>query len=334
MNYPYKVSIIIPVYNAEQYLPRCIDSILAQTLEDIEVILVDDGSSDSSGEICDGYAQLYSYIQVEHMENGGPARARNTGIDLAHGKYLGFVDADDMIVPDMYKQLWMEAERGCNDITLCGYDTVTKTGKREVIPKFKVCYEGNAQIREKLLSLYYTSGNKVGLFTLWNKLFSSKMIFTHGLRIDETLVRAEDAWFVFDCLKVAEKIETVPNAYYHYYQNEGSIMHSIRLDQYEKWVYTRKKLLEENENLGFEIDNHEFYRDFLMNTAGYCCRLLQIGYKDKVREILRDPFYRHVASYARDLPLHTRVLYRLVQNGSAGLSMVLLRVWAFVLKVR
>ncbi|MBA1325633.1 glycosyltransferase [Enterococcus faecium] len=100
------MSIIVPVYKVEKYLRKCVDSILAQTFTDFEVILVDDGSPDNSGKICDEYAEKDNRVRVIHKENGGLSSARNAGIDVARGKYLGFVDSDDYIDEDMYEILY------------------------------------------------------------------------------------------------------------------------------------------------------------------------------------------------------------------------------------
>lgn len=100
------ISIIIPVYKVEKYLPRCIESVAAQTYKNIEIILVDDGSPDRCPEICDEYARKDSRLTVIHKENGGLSDARNAGIEAAHGRYIGFVDSDDYIHPDMYKELY------------------------------------------------------------------------------------------------------------------------------------------------------------------------------------------------------------------------------------
>lgn len=101
-----EISIIVPVYKVEPYLRKCVDSILAQTFTDFEVILVDDGSPDNSGKICDEYASKDSRVRVIHKKNGGLSSARNAGIDVARGKYLGFVDSDDYIEKDMYELLY------------------------------------------------------------------------------------------------------------------------------------------------------------------------------------------------------------------------------------
>lgn len=113
------ISIIVPVYNVESYLEQCIDSILAQTYKNLEIILVDDGSTDRSGEICDRYAEQDSRIRVVHQVNNGSSRARNAGLEICHGDYLGFIDGDDYVAPDMYRILLDNLRREDADISVC-----------------------------------------------------------------------------------------------------------------------------------------------------------------------------------------------------------------------
>ena len=119
-----KISIIVPIFNIEKYLSRCLDSILEQTYKNLEVILVDDGSVDNSGMIADKYARKDQRIKVIHQVNQGVSAARNTGIDLATGDYIGFVDGDDYIEPDMYEILMRIIEEQQVDIAHCGYQMV------------------------------------------------------------------------------------------------------------------------------------------------------------------------------------------------------------------
>lgn len=118
MSYPL-ISVIVPVYKVEQYLHRCVDSILAQTYPNIEVILVDDGSPDRCGAICDEYAQTDQRVQVVHRPNGGLSAARNSGLDVCHGEYIGFVDSDDCISPEMYQKLFLDIVNYSTKISFC-----------------------------------------------------------------------------------------------------------------------------------------------------------------------------------------------------------------------
>lgn len=120
------ISIIVPVYNVEKYLNRCLDSILNQTFTDFELILVDDGSTDNSGIICDEYKTKDNRIKVIHKENGGLSSARNAGLDIARGRYIGFVDSDDFISKDMYQILYNEAEKNKADMIMCEFKKVDK----------------------------------------------------------------------------------------------------------------------------------------------------------------------------------------------------------------
>ena len=120
MNY-YLISVIVPIYKVEKYLHKCIDSILAQTYTNLEIILVDDGSPDNCGKICDEYAAKDSRIKVIHQPNGGLSAARNAGLDIATGDYIGFVDSDDYIAPDMYEKLYNALVKNDADMAICDY---------------------------------------------------------------------------------------------------------------------------------------------------------------------------------------------------------------------
>ncbi|MBR4316077.1 MAG: glycosyltransferase, partial [Alphaproteobacteria bacterium] len=119
-----KISIIVPVYNVQKYLDKCLKSIISQTLTDIEIILVDDGSTDSSGLICDKYAKKDKRIKVVHQKNARQGAARNAGIKLATGDYIGFVDSDDYITSDMFEKLYKKAYIYDADIVMCDYANV------------------------------------------------------------------------------------------------------------------------------------------------------------------------------------------------------------------
>ena len=125
------ISVVVPVYNIEAYLPHCLDSIMNQTYQNIEIVLMDDGSTDLSGQIADDYSVQYpGKFQVLHLENGGVTRARLTGVAAANGEWIGFVDGDDVIEPDMYRRLLRNALQYGADISHCGYQTIVNEGER------------------------------------------------------------------------------------------------------------------------------------------------------------------------------------------------------------
>lgn len=204
-----KISIIVPVYGAEKYLHRCIDSIIVQTLSDWEMLLVDDGSPDRSGEICDAYAQRDERIKVVHKENGGVSSARNVGLEMAKGKWVVFVDSDD----------WCEANYLAdffnNELNLQNGDIVLQGRKNEIggrvtdalILKDNI-YENvaNAMLENDLL----TFGAP------YCKLYSNRVIQKYGIRFPEAYSYGEDTTFFFRVLSVTKRIITTSRCNYHY----------------------------------------------------------------------------------------------------------------------
>ena len=169
------ISIIVPVYNVEKYLNRCFDSILNQTFTDFELILVDDGSTDNSGIICYEYKTKDNRIKVIHKENGGLSSARNAGLDIARGKYIGFVDSDDFINKDMYKILFDTIQANNSDMVICDYYKVNE----DDINKFRnlKCNCENIKIKnlnnlESIDNLFLT-GEK--FIYAWNKLYKREL---------------------------------------------------------------------------------------------------------------------------------------------------------------
>ena len=128
-----KISVIVPVYNVEKYLHECVDSILTQTFTDFELILVDDGSPDNCPVICDEYASKDKRIKVIHKENGGGAQSRNVGLDCSRGAYIGFVDSDDHILPDMYEKMFCRIEEEQADIACCGLHHIYEDGNLHIL---------------------------------------------------------------------------------------------------------------------------------------------------------------------------------------------------------
>ena len=209
------ISIVVPVYNIEEYLPRCVESILKQTYTNLELILVDDGSTDKSGEICDSYEKLDDRVRVHHKENGGSSSARNVGILLARGQYVGFVDSDDYIEEDMYKRM-VEAARisGCNVIQV-GRDEIDDKGNLMQsiceMPKETMKYSAEEFMKELLLH----KGDCSFCTKLLNRdLFNDKR-FPEG-------VLNEDFHLLVKMLSTGENVVSLPYLGYHVFYRIGS----------------------------------------------------------------------------------------------------------------
>lgn len=219
-----KVSIIVPVYNAERCLVRAVEAILAQTESDWELILIDDGSGDNSPAICDRYAEADKRILVRHIPNGGVANARNVGLDAASGTYIAFCDSDDWYEPDYLRTLLQAA--GPADLTVCNLLVDTEQGgSAPHTPPFTgtVTTDRFSVLIESWFDIYWMG--------LWNKLFSRDMIETHHLRFLPGLSMGEDSAFILTYLQYAERIACLDVPLYHYVQqNENSLTHRFNRD--------------------------------------------------------------------------------------------------------
>ncbi|OJG45055.1 glycosyl transferase, group 2 family protein [Enterococcus hermanniensis] len=226
----------MPVYNVEKYLKKCVDSILAQTFTDFELILVDDGSPDSSGTICDEYAMKDSRVKVIHKENGGLSSARNAGIDSAKGKYLGFIDSDDYIAEDMYELLHNNIVKEEADLSICGIYHVYE-GKKPSEKKKKYLILN----RDEATVLIF-HGNQISDHAV-NKLYK-KSIFSE-LRYPQGKYH-EDSFTIVGILDKCEKVVVDTRQKYYYYHRDDSITSQTfskkHLEYIDAWEQNEKKV--------------------------------------------------------------------------------------------
>ena len=213
------LSIIVPVYKVEPYLSRCVDSILNQTFGEFELILVDDGSPDRCGEICEEYARRDSRVRVIHKENGGLSSARNAGIDIARGEWLGFVDSDDYITPDCYEKL-LDCGRRRNVKLVCAgrWDVSEKTGEKTpgLCPEKEETVSGTELARRIFTWDHLDSA-------AWDKLYRAELF--DGIRYPLGRVN-EDLPVTYRLALKAGEGAMLPERVYHYVHREGSITYS------------------------------------------------------------------------------------------------------------
>lgn len=210
-----ELSIIVPVYKVEKYLPRCIDSILAQTFGDFELILIDDGSPDGCGRICDEYARKDKRIVVIHQKNMGVSAARNAGLDIARGRYIGFVDSDDWIEPQMYEVMMDAIRENGADMAVCGVRYADEDGKFTRADRLS---EG-VYTRAGLLEDVFAMPNKLG-GGCCNKVFDASKIASVRFKVGMTI--AEDALYLFDCFMRIDGAVKIGDALYNVYERCGS----------------------------------------------------------------------------------------------------------------
>lgn len=232
-----KVSVIIPVYNVEKYLYKCVDSVINQTYKNLEIILVDDGSSDNSPQICDEYAKSDERIKVIHKINEGVSVARNVGISVASGEYVCFFDSDDFVEEDVLEKMLDAIEEKAYDVCVCGYsvDIYNKEGEKEstgeVVPWKQVCEN---------LSLIECEKNLGICGYVWNKLYRLQFIKSLKLQFDEKISLYEDLIFNSRVFLAGAKVCFLPYAGYHYIQRQRV---TLGVKYYENFFDLKQKAI-------------------------------------------------------------------------------------------
>lgn len=240
-----QVSIIIPVYNVEKYVRFCVDSILKQTLKNIEIILVDDGSTDLSGQICDEYAKLDSRVKVIHQTNRGLGLTRNSGIKVATGEYIGFVDSDDAVSAEMFQILYENAKKCYADISYCSYKKFyledELKNQKSAKPNILKIYNGNKEIKQYMLDRIgmEPSSKLDNLYgaSVWCGIFLRKMLSSADASfVSERQFIAEDMIFDIEVIPNCNTIVHCGTQLYYYRYNPNSLTTVYKEDRFEKNV--------------------------------------------------------------------------------------------------
>lgn len=293
-----KISVIVPVYNVEPYLERCLDSIINNTYKNLEIICVDDGSTDGCGGILDRYAQMDARFVVIHKENGGVSSARNRGLDVATGEYIAFADPDDWIHPQYFEILLQMQKKDNYDLVVCGY------GRPEVVEEYSI-YD--------VFTVEGTELNLEGLFEnhkvksyVWGKIYTKNLV--SGRRFIEGIRVAEDAAFNVLVLGNYENIRAYysPLPLYFYYNRPGSLVYSLKGKEmlalakiYEGFakdiasnrmkrillIEVMKRGLSARYTLSLQVDNCEekLYSDTMVRSAaGNLWKLVNVPIKEKI----------------------------------------------------
>lgn len=249
MGFEHKLSVIVPVYNMEKYLEKCVDSILSQIYSDIEVILVDDGSTDKSGEICDEYSKMDSRVCVVHKQNGGLISARYVGVCHATGEYVTFVDSDDWIDSNMYENLMAHCTKTDADVVMSAINRYHTDGI-VTFWKFKLeeGYYNKHDIEEKIIPtmLWNTKGEGWDVDpSLWSKIYKRELILEQLKQVKELdIYYGEDTVTIFPLLLKAESVYITNESFYFHRQREkGAIAGYIQDPQFFHRLFTAYKYL-------------------------------------------------------------------------------------------
>ena len=287
------VSLILPVYNVEKYLNKCIDTVVSQTYTNIEVILVDDGATDSSGDICDQRAENDSRIKVIHKANAGLGMARNSGLDVAKGEYVIFVDSDDFIAENMVERLLESAEEFAADAVYCSsvryYDESNMFTWKNLYDS-GVFYREDV-IKKVLLEMVGSDPSKKEdqyiPMSVWHGMFSMDLIRKYGIRFhSEREFTSEDIIYDIDYLQRANCVAFIPDALYFYRLNNNSLSKKYNPDRFEK-----EKILyiEIKRKLGLILPEKAYIdrvnRMFLGRVRGNIMLAATVNAKNKVKQI-------------------------------------------------
>lgn len=296
-----KVSVIIPVYNIETYLEQCLESVCNQTLQDIQIIVVDDGSTDSSPAICDAFARRYPHIlECYHKENGGSASARNLGLEHATGEYIGFIDSDDWVEPDMYEKMYRAAIQKDADMVFCRSFEEECPGSYEYIfPRegYFSSEDMKQEIFPYLLPCVTPQGNFRNLrWCNWLRICRRSVIDEHQIRFYSKSRRCEDLGFSVACTIYSKNYYYLNESLYH---NRPNVASKSRNYSKEMWKSIRE-LMKYLQQLTSECEDYDFSHAMDVCIFYFCTMVIrnEMRLTDRkarvagIREVLDDPLCR------------------------------------------
>ena len=274
-----KLSIIIPIYNVAQWLPETVDSVLAQSFRDFELILVDDGATDGSGDICDRYAAKDPRVRVLHQENAGVSAARNAGVAAAQGEFIGFTDSDDIIEKDMYAVLMSLAEKHNADVVQCQHDRADTLNGAARSEEIRVM-TGEVFVRRMFTK---TGADYTNQVALWSKIYKKEWFEGVVFPVGQVYEDEQETYKL--CLKAVRLVETT-DILYHYIKRENSIITGVsarkRLDKQKALADRLHYLPEKCPDLA-----QQCARSYLNYCQMMLCRLYEAGEKTAIKQAIR-----------------------------------------------
>ena len=294
-----KISVIVPIYNVEEYLGKCLSSVIGQTYTNLEIICVDDGSSDSSGAILDQFAARDSRIVAIHQPNGGVSTARNTALDRCTGDFIGFVDGDDWVEPDMYEVLISNITANDVDISACGY-FVDEEGASTPVVNLLPVPEEPMDIRDFLKYIYIRDKYRGVAAYLFTRLFRRVIFCDDRIQFDSNLHVGEDQFFIAQCFLSGRRHIYTKRNLYHYIQRKGSAMHDARrrLSGLGSCV-AFQRVIDLYEEYGIEPYVVDYVKRFYVYHASVLLKMaLEYNDVDKI-EILNENIQKYLDIYRR-----------------------------------
>ncbi|MGN9161722.1 glycosyltransferase family 2 protein [Clostridium sulfidigenes] len=332
-----KISIIVPVYNVEKYIHKCVDSILNQTFKDFELILIDDGSTDSSGEICDEYGELDERVIVIHKENGGVSSARNLGIRLAKGEYIGFIDSDDDIEINMHNEFILKCENFKYDLVVCSFkiiNTISKIIKNAEMLNIHVDYIKKKDIEKNILPklLSQESCYGYGMYSVCNKIYKREFIVSNRLIFDEVRNHGEDLIFNINVITKVESMVLINKQLYNYYiRNRYSLSRKYDKSHYKYITSNHDFFIQLCDKYNFKDIIEKIDLAYISNTVSYMCNILKQGYSYKssiIKNIIGDKkFINLIDKYSNHSKIYKLINVCIHMKFGEGYTIVLLEIF-------
>lgn len=321
-----KISIIVPIYNVEKFLDRCVQSLRNQTLQDIEIILIDDQSPDNCPKMCDEYAEQDSRIRVIHKKNGGLGYARNSGMEIATGEYVAFVDSDDYVDLDMFESMYAMALKYNADFVRVDNYKERLDGtivNKDYVPPMREGYYNQTELREKLLFTQLgmnpsDDGTKYVSCSVWRNIYRKEIIDRLGLRfVSERELISEDIPFNMEFMMNCERAAVINEKFYHYIVNEKSLTQTYRADRFERELILYHELINRAQKLRIYDQCKIRLERHLLSRARMCIRNEFLANPDKkkafrmVKKILETKEMKEIffTYQYKSLPLKYKIVF-------------------------
>ena len=323
-----KVSVIVPIYNVEKYLRRCLDSLVNQTLADIEIILVDDESPDNSKEIYKEYLAKDNRIKLVQKKNGGLGFARNSGLEIATGEFIAYIDSDDYVDVNMFKKLYDTSKSNNLDTVYCGYNNlddelkVHSFSEVDDLTIFSTKDEVNGVLLDMIACKPSSPLERKYRMSVWHAIYSRDLIENNRIRFcSERQFISEDIIYHIDYLSKANRIAFIPDSFYYYCYNEDSLTKTFREDRFEKSVILHQELLRRFKVEGYKESVYKNRVDrFIIGYARYTIVRLSkaaISYSVKLKilkRIYKDDVWNSMKYYpVHEMPFKQKLVFYMIK---------------------
>lgn len=334
-----RISVVVPVYNTEKYLDQCVRSIVNQTYGNLQILLIDDGSTDSSAQKCDAWAEKDSRITVIHKANAGLGHTRNTGIDHAAGEYICFFDSDDYLAPDAIEKAYERACFAQAELVTFGFSTVSEKGEviwSQIPSTGAITYQGS-QVQTCFLPELIApdpkgDGRQQFQMSAWAMLLSMDVIRRSGWRfVSEREIVAEDVYSLLELVSYVDRVAVLPEALYYYRTSEGSLSRKYRPGRYKETAHFYQECIRLCEQLRYgEKIMHRLCTPYLAFTvtalkqeAAAHDRKAALA---RLRRVIDDPLLQRVLQQIRhdNMSIKKRILFRAMRRKRYGLCYGLL----------